>query len=595
MLIAAALSCVLPAQGQTREDSVAYTAGIEPVTVMATPLQPGVLSVVSKGLQARSLQFEPVGNSVDLLAKLPGVSLRRYGSGGIVSLRYLGQSSAQLRMEWAGLEVSDPQLGGTALDVLVGANTQLAFEQTGSAGTSLNLAARPVTALHINTQLSVGAGYRLGVSAPTRLGEIAVTGIHDQFDFDHSESVSGAPARLKHGAMTLHRRDTVLASWEMTTDVFLQATERTLPLTAFERDQAPAELASREGRFSLSLRRTHNDFHPSRQAKPVRVPLTARVGMLYADRNYRDPFRSLLSEGQTVQAIGQVAFSLTPQLEVSSEGRLVNSTHNAYSRQASFFRSEHSLGHATHLGSLPVLAKAYLMTHGLSTPEWAASLELPELSSLPWLKASLLLQRTARYPLLDDLLWREGGSATIQAETAWAATAKLELADHWGLKLFGRQVHDYLLWLPGQPFWTPQNLERVSIYGASVHGKREIELHSAKLELLGHLTYTHSNTEFLPSGSLPFLPNWTGGLNAAVLAGSWQANLTSTYSSTQLTTFADDVALPAYAQLDLSVRYQYAKLSVGVSATNVTNTKIPNADRYPTPLRRAHLNLTYQL
>jgi vitamin B12 transporter len=79
---------------------------------------------------------------------------------------------------------------------------------------------------------------------------------------------------------------------------------------------------------------------------------------------------------------------------------------------------------------------------------------------------------TYRWPTLNDLFWREGGNINLKPEHGWQTEAGV----HFNYKInaftidasatgFYRHITDWIIWLPGINFWSPQNIAKVESKG----------------------------------------------------------------------------------------------------------------------------------
>jgi vitamin B12 transporter len=79
---------------------------------------------------------------------------------------------------------------------------------------------------------------------------------------------------------------------------------------------------------------------------------------------------------------------------------------------------------------------------------------------------------TFRWPTLNDLYWREGGNLNLKPEYGWQAEsgvthqyAKGNFSYEISGTFFYRNINDWIVWVPGSNFWSPENIAKVESKG----------------------------------------------------------------------------------------------------------------------------------
>jgi vitamin B12 transporter len=79
---------------------------------------------------------------------------------------------------------------------------------------------------------------------------------------------------------------------------------------------------------------------------------------------------------------------------------------------------------------------------------------------------------TFRWPTLNDLYWKEGGNLNLKPEYGWQAesglTHRYENGNFYSKisgTFFYRNINDWIIWIPGSNFWSPENIAKVESKG----------------------------------------------------------------------------------------------------------------------------------
>ena len=109
------------------------------------------------------------------------------------------------------------------------------------------------------------------------------------------------------------------------------------------------------------------------------------------------------------------------------------------------------------------------------------------------------VSRIYTLPGYNDLFWAEGGNAAIRPERSW----KLLLAAKYtaekisiSLTPYFYSVNDWILWLPGRPFWSPVNIQNVHSYGLDLSASVPISNRIHLKSLYGYNRVVNKSTAF---------------------------------------------------------------------------------------------------
>lgn len=123
---------------------------------------------------------------------------------------------------------------------------------------------------------------------------------------------------------------------------------------------------------------------------------------------------------------------------------------------------------------------------------------------LEWLALKGSTRRNYRVPTLNDLYWRPGGNAGLQAEEGWSMEGGLEIASPFGpgvlrysATAFNRRMDNWILWgiREGESFFSANNLTEVHSRGVEQRVEWALQRDGCSLRLYGGYDYIRSTNE----------------------------------------------------------------------------------------------------
>lgn len=208
-------------------------------------------------------------------------------------------------------------------------------------------------------------------------------------------------------------------------------------------------------------------------------------------------------------------------------------------------------------------------------------------SSVNWaLRANV--QRTYRFPTLNELYYFPGGNKDLKPEQGWNEDAGYtftytlaqdlqpgsvsRLSFSHDLAAFNRDIKDWIYWLGGA-IWTPYNIAKVHSRGLETDNKIEYLLGACKLHFSLKSAYVISTSEesYLPNdGSkgkqVPYVPRYNGQFNLGATFGGCFLNYNHTYTGYRFTTIDESQFLQPYNTGNLQVMYTFYKAIYTVKA-----------------------------
>ncbi len=196
-----------------------------------------------------------------------------------------------------------------------------------------------------------------------------------------------------------------------------------------------------------------------------------------------------------------------------------------------------------------------------------------------------------RLPGLNDLFWIPGGNPDLKPESGWfqelglnykPKAANLEVT----VTGFNRLIENWIQWVPGQDYWSPQNIKRVRSRGVEALISAENNWQQVAFKHHFAATFVEStNLDQAFSGDqsadkqLIYMPKWSLMAQEKVSAanGKYVLNIIGRYTSERYTTADNLHALDPYFILDLecywNLKMKRNQLAVFAAARNILNTE----------------------
>ena len=127
-----------------------------------------------------------------------------------------------------------------------------------------------------------------------------------------------------------------------------------------------------------------------------------------------------------------------------------------------------------------------------------------EYAILKWVSAKGNVAKVYRVPTFNDLYWNPGGNINLLPESGHSQEAgliiKLQAADSkinflFEPTAFNRNMNNWILWLPGQGYWSPENIMKVWSRGIETRSELGIQINKVKLQISMLTNYVASTNE----------------------------------------------------------------------------------------------------
>ena len=374
-------------------------------------------------------------------------------------------------------------------------------------------------------------------------------------------------------------------------NVWLQEFDREIPSSLVSTIQV-AEQSDNNYRYNTSLNYSNKDLSG-----------VLSYARFYEELNYATPGVDSKAKN-TVNALN---------LSISKSKHLLNLSHRQDEADANFFEGvinrklttlSYRFKHhwSTNLNSTIVLTEERFdddwspLIFDVSTRYLSNNIEL-----------SLALNRAYNVPTLNDLYWPQGGNPNLLPESSLGFDLDFRMKVNREISLsidpYYKSVNNWILWSPGDQFWTPKNQRSVTARGVDI----ALDFRFSKA-LSGNLNTSLNSTTVskelrfkdLEGKQLIYVPRVKSSLMLNYSVDSWSLKPELFYFSKRFVTTDNEGVLPSYSLVNLSIDKQVKidnknRLRIGIKGFNILNNVYQQVQFYPMPLRYFEFNLKYKI
>ncbi|MDQ3191942.1 MAG: TonB-dependent receptor [Bacteroidota bacterium] len=231
---------------------------------------------------------------------------------------------------------------------------------------------------------------------------------------------------------------------------------------------------------------------------------------------------------------------------------------------------------------------------------------------IPNIKIKANVSRSYRIPSFNDLYWYPGGNPDLLPEAGWNQEAGVVL-DKGGekysvvteLTVFNRNIKNWIIWLPEENYWAPQNIMQVWSRGSEINAKIKYKTRKVKYELSALTNYTVSTNEKAKNANdasvgkqLIYVPLYSGIGNFSISYKKWNFNYSHAYTGYRYTSSDNSQFLEPFHISGLYLKRRTLinkfRAEIFIRANNIFNNNYQVMAWRPMPGRHYQAGLTIQ-
>lgn len=557
--------------------------------------------------------------------------IKDYGPGNTATISLRGSGAGHTAVLWNGLNIQSPGLGlsdFSTLPVFIADSLLLQYGGassdfgSGAIGGALQLFSNPnrEQGFIVNGFADWGSfarqAYGLSLAYSTSRITTRVKGYYQKAQNDYPY-----PNTAKEGKPKEYQQNADQANAGVLADLFFQPKKKnaTQQMISFhfwyqegERGMPGTMLeVSTYHRYATSALRSVGVW----QIKKGRSTAMLRGGLATEQLNYSDTLKNVDSKSESFspQVEWEYAYRINPRLRLVSgiQGLWTAMRQTNFDRQA--YLPQYALWMSWHGYFLKTKGHIQFNLRQASIGETWAPL-MPSLSLGYQLNKGITLKgsvfKAYRHPSLNDWYWQPGGNSALKPEQGLGAdmqcAIRKSLAKHTQLGLrinaYTSSIEDWILWVPGPSYWSPQNIQSVWARGIELEPSVTWKFSQRSVMLSLRYSYTRStqleseNPDFVGK-QLIYVPIYQAGGTLHFFHKESLFTIHGNYVGNRYNTPDNASVVDAFFTVDLrfSQRFYRGKSSLYVECLNLFNQEYQVVQWQAMPGRNYRLGLTFLL
>ena len=568
-------------------------------------------------------------NLSSLLQGSSQVLVKSYGAGMLGSLSIRGTGAAHSPILWNGLNIQNSASGQQDLSLLqsflfdnieLNAGAQNNLSTGGILGGSILLGQQKIYAQdHVLAGMDFGSfgtqRYRLGFDnkkgAWTNRFRATYQGAENNYSFTNRVVLADSTQTLQHGRTDLFAalNETRYQSddgWEAGISAWYQRANREIPETML----APSLAMQQDESIRVSGFWEKGDSNSF---------LRFSSGLFTENLWFHDPEKKLqgLNNSQSWVNQGEYRRNLKNfSIQVGMNYQLDLAVSNSFKEEQAQIQSGAlygaAFGRAGKHKRLAWKADLRQAMRGDLIPAPAMSIGADYLlNSKSTFRAHLA--HISRLPNLNDLYWNPGGDPDLEAEKGYSGEFSYLFSHHTKNKAlqaritgFYSIIDNWIIWLPDNGFWTPQNLQRVNNRGLEWEGRfirgrsrRYITLLYGGSFLIASNEVAKNAADRSVGKQLIYVPYWKNYLSVELKGRRAELIYRHAFTGGRYTSSDNQSFLPPYSIGDLEFSYflrlsRRNEIQFGFSIQNIWDESYESIEWRPMPGRYFQFSINYQ-
>lgn len=599
------------------------TLTLETVTVTVsrfrqTPVGHQVITLDSSRLQA-----VPSLSIADILQQNTGIFIKSYGLGSLATTSIRGASAQHTAVIWNGFPIQSPMLGQLDLALLPASFTDEVQVQNGGNGALWGSGAVGGV-LQLNNKLPFDKGRQVRWNGQFGSfgqwhNDVKICFSNQKFatttrllhqtannDFPYHITPDAAEKRQQNAdfqqlALLQENRFYIKSNQSLGFRLWLSKAEQKIPPTTTQN----FSVAKQDNEFL----RTALDWQFAHKQWVVQV----RSGIFYDFIHYQDSIAGINSPSHSWTSISEAE----AQWNLHAQHHIHFGVHHTFAYgeaegypngqqqvQSALFAAYHWQSHDSKWRARASARQG--LANGNFIP-FVPSFAL-EKDVTKWLLLKGNLTRNFRLPTLNDLYWQPGGNPNLQAENGWAE--ELTFQTHWkkedytfkySITGFNRNVNNWILWVQGNSFYSPQNIAEVWSRGIEQRLYFKFQVSNFKFDLSGgydwiRATQERASNESYLKKQLIYVPEQQAFGRLAVNWHTLQLSYQHQYTDPVFIRSDNQAFLPSYQLGYLQARYGHLlkkiKANIFLQINNLWDKEYRVIERRRMPGRSYQLGIT---
>jgi iron complex outermembrane receptor protein len=189
-----------------------------------------------------------------------------------------------------------------------------------------------------------------------------------------------------------------------------------------------------------------------------------------------------------------------------------------------------------------------------------------------WLTTKANVSKVYRVPTFNDLYWKPGGNPELLPESGFSGD--VGLAAKWvptgkrytltaEVTAFHRRIENWIIWLPGPSYWSPQNIMNVWSRGIESRSEVGVRMRKALVKvgvMTNYVVSTNEQAKTMNDASvgkqLIYVPMYSGSAKLSIMYKAFSATYMMTYTGYRYTSTDNRQFLEPYTLANAAIAYE---------------------------------------
>ncbi len=566
----------------------------------------------------------------DLLADESPLFIKSYGLGSLATSSFRGGSASQTTVLWNGFNINSPMNGQIDFSLIPVNFSDAVSIQYGGSGPSWGSGA-VAGSIHLNNIANFNKGITLKInlgngsfgsyskqasveiSKKKMISSVKLFHTSAKNNFQYNNIYSGenkkttqTNAELKNYGLLSENNFIISKTQKINFMCWLQHTDRELPPTMLQNSSASKQM-DESFRLSSEYRLDHKKISTFLRSAMLNEKL------IYEDVNgiSKNRSRTFITESETRITLSKkhaFNFGLSNNFSMAmAEAFLKNPQQN----RLSFFTAYAYTSKNSKIKFNTSLRKEFMAGKTIPFVYSVGS----EYAITKHLQLKAMATRVYRLPTLNDWYWTPGGNPNLQSENGYAEEVGFKYnhitkskSVHFSNEctFFNRQINNWIIWLPGNTYWSPENIIKVWSRGMETNSNMQVKIKQILLSLTVVTNYVVSTNQALKSAEdaslhkqLIYVPMYSGFAKLNIGYKQFSFCYRHTYTGYRYTSSDNSEYLSPYqlSSIYASIKFKNKKwnTSAFLQVNNLWNTQYQIIANRAMPLRNYALGLSFEI
>ncbi len=555
-------------------------------------------------------------NLSDLLIDESPLFIKSYGLGALATSSFRGGSASHTAILWNGFNINSPMNGQLDLSLVpVNFSDAVAIQYGGTSALWGSGAVGGAIHLTNNAKFNTGVTTRINLSAgsfETYNQQASVefskkrfissiklfnTSAKNNFQYNNifspeNSKITQSNAELKSYGLLSENYFLIKENQKLNLFFWYQHTDRNIPPTMLQ-------LINKSNQIDNSYRITSEwKYNKKRTTTYIRAAYF-NESLIFSD----DIFHSLSnSRSQSIITEAETKINLSKQyfINIGINNTFANAIASGYpdkpqqNRTALFASYLYTTKNEKLKANVSVRQEMIENKFAPFTYSVGADYQL-----IKWLSLKGNFSKVYRIPTFNDLYWNPGGNPNLLPESGYSEEIGLKLnlrnnniAFTSDATVFNRKIENWIIWLPGLSYWSPQNSMNVWSRGMETNSTLSIKINKAKISfsiLTNYVVSTNQQAKSTNDASIDkqliYVPMYSGNGKISIeykgVVFSYRHNYTGyRYTSTDNTQYLPPFYLGSF-YLSYKMQLKNSTATIFLQANNIWN------EQYQVMLNRA--------